>query len=142
MALTEREKVAHLLRRFGLGASEAEVEYYGKSGLKGAIDLLLNYENVEQGYAIRPEVFANQQGVVNMRLMQGIEYSRLVTSRRPLLERMTLFWHNHFATASMKVDSAYAMHNHMETLRTYATDSFRTLLTQIDRPESALRSRR
>src|SRR5438309_417552 len=49
MALdTERQKGAHLLRRFALGASEAELDYYLKDGLTGAIDKLLNYENVDR----------------------------------------------------------------------------------------------
>ena len=47
MALsTEREKCAHLLRRFGLGASEAELDYYLKDGLNGAIDKLADDEEV------------------------------------------------------------------------------------------------
>ena len=35
---SDRDKVAHLLRRFGFGASEAELDYYAKDGLKFAFD--------------------------------------------------------------------------------------------------------
>ncbi|MBL8049350.1 MAG: DUF1800 domain-containing protein [Chthonomonas sp.] len=133
MALTEREKVAHLLRRFGLGASEAELDYYGANGSKGAMDLLLNYENVDPGYELTPDSFVNDRGIINMRVAQGIWYTRLVMTRRPLEEKMTIFWHNHFATASMKVDSAYAMLNNISTLRAYGTDNFRDLLHHISK---------
>lgn len=131
MALTERDKVAHLLRRFALGASEAEIDYYGKNGVAGAINLLLDYENVNPGYEVSTDSYQNSRGVVNIRVVQGIWYTRLVMTRRPLEEKMTIFWHNHFATASMKVDSAYAMSNHIDTLRAYGTDNFRTLLSRI-----------
>jgi hypothetical protein len=50
MQLPEQEKIAHLLRRFGLGASEAEIEYYGKGGLSQAIERLLNCEKHEEVY--------------------------------------------------------------------------------------------
>ena len=48
MALSEREKGAHLLRRFGLGASESELNYYMQGGLKGAINMLLNCETIPE----------------------------------------------------------------------------------------------
>jgi len=44
---TEREKGAHLLRRFALGASEAELDFYLQGGLNNAIERFLNYEYVK-----------------------------------------------------------------------------------------------
>lgn len=129
--LTEREKIAHLLRRFALGASERELDFYGKNGLAGAINTLLNYEAVDPGLEPDPELFSNGQGVVNVRVMQGIWGAKLVTTRRPIEEKLTLFWHNHFATASMKVDSGWAMNKHIGTLRAYGLGNFRDLLRRI-----------
>ena len=58
---------------------------------------------------------------------------RLLTTRRPLLERMTYFWHDHFAAAFSKVGRADAMHLQNETLRAHALGSFRDLLLAVAR---------
>lgn len=133
MALTEREKVAHLLRRFGFGASEAELDYYGKNGLSGAIDLLLNYEKVEDVCAVDPMSFSNGKNVVNMRVVQNLFTMRCIGTIRPLEEKMTIFWHNHFATSSQKVDNSFVMLNHVETLRKYGLGKFGVLLEAISK---------
>jgi Protein of unknown function (DUF1800) len=104
--MTEKEKIAHLLRRFGFGASEAELEYYGKGGLPGAINKLLNYENIEDVCDVDPMAYSNAKGAVNLRVVQGLFAMRLIGTLRPLEEKMTLFWHNHFATSSSKVEQA------------------------------------
>ncbi len=131
--MTEREKIAHLLRRFGLGASEAEVEYYGKDGLKGAIDKLLNYESTPNNFEIDPAAFANKQGVINLRVMQALWYFRMLSTYRPLEEKLALFWHNHFATSAQKVDSAYAMAGQIELFRTYGLGKFSDLLQAVSK---------
>ena len=133
MSLTEQEKVAHLLRRFGFGASEAELQYYGKNGLSGAIDLLLNYEKVEDVCAVDPMSFSNGKNVVNMRVVQNLFTMRCIGTIRPLEEKMTVFWHNHFATSSQKVDNAFVMYNHIDTLRKYGLGKFGVLLEAISK---------
>lgn len=133
MVLTEREKVAHLLRRFGFGASEAELEYYGKNGHAGAIDALLDYEKIEDVCNVDPMSFSNGKNVVNMRVVQGLFAMRLIGTIRPLEEKMTLFWHNHFATSSQKVDNSFVMLNHIDTLRKYGLGKFNILLEAISK---------
>ncbi|MBI3722305.1 MAG: DUF1800 family protein, partial [Fimbriimonas ginsengisoli] len=94
---TEREKGAHLLRRFGLGASEAELDYYLRGGISGAIDKLLNYESADEGFNLPIESLArDKNGRVPMPAVIGWWLVRLTQTRRHLQERMTLFWHNHF----------------------------------------------
>lgn len=131
--MTEREKVAHLLRRFGLGASEAEVDYYGKDGLKDAIDRLLNFESVPSNFDIDPSAYANRQGVVNLQVMRALWYLRMLATHRPLEEKIALFWHNHFATSAQKVDSAYAMSRQIDLFRQYGLGSFYELLEQVSK---------
>ncbi len=63
---------------------------------------------------------------------------RMAHTPRPLEEKMTLFWHNHFATSAYKVDSARRMWNQNETLRRHSLGSFRTLLQQIARDPAML----
>jgi len=136
-ALSEREKVAHLLRRFGLGVSEAELDYYGKNGLKGAIDLLLSYEDVPE-IAYDPMSFSNGKGTVNIRVMQNLLYMRLATTQRPFEEKMTIFWHNHFATSAMKVENSFVMDHHISLLRTNCSGSFRELLKAVSKDPAML----
>lgn len=139
MALqTNQEKVAHILRRFALGASEAEMDYYGKNGPAGAIDLLLNHEAVEDNFADEP--LRNKDGkiVANPRFGQQAFYAQLLTTKRPLLYKMTLFWHDHFATSAQKVSSGPAMFNHLLTLRDNATGSFPGLLTAVSKDPAML----
>ncbi|HRF60182.1 MAG TPA: DUF1800 domain-containing protein [Fimbriimonadaceae bacterium] len=135
---TEQQKVAHLLRRFGLGASEAEIECYGKEGLKGAIDRLLDFKNVDEGFAVPIEALSNNNGFVNMRALQVWWYARLVATRRPLQEKLTLFWHDHFATSAAKVDVPRAMYAQLETLRANCNGKFLTLLTEVSKDPAML----
>ena len=51
----------------------------------------------------------------------------MAAADQPLLERMTWFWHGHFATSSHKVRSAFLMYTQNATLRTAALGSFTTL---------------
>ncbi len=133
MELSEKQKIAHLLRRFGLGASEAELEYYGKNGLSGAINLLLDHERAPDVTNWDPMIFANNKGIVNIKVMQNIWMAKLVCTQRPLLEKMTLFWHNHFATSSQKVTNSFAMEEHIGVLRENALGNFKEMLLGISK---------
>ena len=56
---------------------------------------------------------------------------RMLTTRRPLEEKLTLFWHGHFATGAGKVRDARMMLRQNEMLRANAAGSFRDLLVGI-----------
>ncbi|MCO5298149.1 MAG: DUF1800 domain-containing protein [Fimbriimonadaceae bacterium] len=139
MALkTDREKCAHLLRRFGLGASEAELDYYLQDGFDGAIDRLLDYESVQEAIDLDPSELANNNGQVNVPGLITWWGFKLITTRRPLLEKMTLFWHDHFATSAAKVNQAPLMYQQNEVLRKHATGDFRTLLLEVSQDPAML----
>jgi uncharacterized protein (DUF1800 family) len=55
---------------------------------------------------------------------------RMVRSRRPLEEKLTLFWHDHFATAGQDTP---LMLRQNRMLRKHAFGSFRTLLGKVSR---------
>ena len=57
----------------------------------------------------------------------------MMTTRAPLREKLTLFWHGHFATGSEKVDSPRLMHQQIETIRRHAWGNFRDLTLAIAR---------
>ena len=136
--LTEKQKVAHLLRRFGLGASEAEVDYYGRDGLKGAIDRLLDFQSVDEGFETSIDPFRNDKKLINPKSVQAWLYARLLATKRPLEQKLVVFWHNHFATSAQKVDSAEAMVQHVNTLRANCAGRFEDLLLAISKDPAML----
>lgn len=139
MALvTDRERTTHLLRRFGLGASEAEVDYYLSGGTwRTAVEKLLDYGAIPE-VEVDLDRFANDKGQVNMKACQAWWYARILTTTRPLEQALTIFWHNHFATSAEKVDAVGAMHQHVETLRENCLGRFQDLLTNVSKDPAML----
>ena len=56
---------------------------------------------------------------------------RMLNTRRPLEEKMTLFWHGHFATSEDKVRDFRKMLRQNQTFRRHATGDFRDLVVAI-----------
>jgi uncharacterized protein (DUF1800 family) len=57
--------------------------------------------------------------------------NRMIATRRPLEEKMTLFWHGHFATSESKVRDYRKMLLQNETFRRNATGNFGTLVVAV-----------
>src|SRR4051812_22687557 len=103
--------IEHLLRRAGFGASPAELDDYGQLSITQAIDTLVDYERVADD--VDDKIFRPGYVGITARgpFMPGANIIdarqrwlfRMVHSARPLQEKMTLFWHNHFATGYTKV---------------------------------------
>ncbi len=58
---------------------------------------------------------------------------RMRQSVDPLEEKMTLFWHGHFATSAQKVKDPYFMYLQNQTLREHARGNFGVLVKAISR---------
>ena len=136
MALvTERQKIQHLLRRAGFGYRADELEMYVNLGLENTIEQLLNPEKVDDSKceALLKD-FADTQTdkfKTNVRYRTALWHIRLAHSERPLLEKMTYFWHNHFATSMTKVSQPEFMAIQNQTLRNNALGLFPNLLQAI-----------
>lgn len=65
--------------------------------------------------------------------LQGWWLYRMLHTPHPLQERLTLFWHNHFATSVAKVASMPAMFAQNRLLRRHALGKFGPLLHEIGR---------
>lgn len=107
----ERSDIAHLFRRAGFGARPEELTYYDAPG-RGfgvAVDDLLAAKPIAGGQASFREGIdsvwkpaTNLRGrvvVPDLNEIQNTWLARMVTTAAPLVERMTLFLHDHFATA-------------------------------------------
>ena len=65
--------------------------------------------------------------------LRGWWFYRMLRSPTPLRERMTLFWHNHFATSINKVRQAASMFEQNRTLREHGLGEFEPLLLAMCR---------
>jgi len=151
---------AHLLNRAGFGGTPAEIEATRQKGLTAAIRDLVELKS-EAANVLRPawarprniraqrmEIKAAkdrgenvQSKVRQVRMMEGDEIvdlrrwwlDRMLNGPAPLLEKMTLFWHGHFATSIQKVRDAYWMWLQNDTLRRNAFGNFGALVKKISR---------
>jgi uncharacterized protein (DUF1800 family) len=64
---------------------------------------------------------------------------RMIETGRPLEEKMTLFWHGHFATGWRTVEDSYHMYLQNRMLRAHATGDFGELAYRIIRDPAMLR---
>lgn len=124
--------INHLLRRAGFGATPKELSYYSQLGYERTLDELLNPVQVDNSQL--EKLIANQRfDFTQIDDLRRWWLYRMTFSRRPLEEKMTLFWHGHFATANNKVKNTYAMYLQNLMLRKYALGNFQDLLMGITR---------
>src|SRR5205814_1815677 len=92
------------------------------------VDALLNYQAVAE---VADQVVVD---VNNGDTLIKWWLDRMVRTRRPLLEKMVLFWHDHFATSFDKdgIDVP-KMQLQNELLRTMAFDLFESILNAVSR---------
>ena len=130
----DRNQAAHLLRRAGFGGTQEEIDNLVQLGKEGAVDYLLNYEQIDDS-AMEAELakqnFFPDPNQINPRQAQGWWLFRMAYTKRPLLEKMVLFWHNHFATAVKKVGNMRLMLKQNELFRKFALAKFDTILLEV-----------
>lgn len=127
-------KVAHLHRRAGFGATWAELQRDLQVGPAESVDRLFN-SPAESGEE-REVLAVLQQGVRTFReteeeRLKAYWLYRILFHPAALREKITLFWHNLFATSNAKVKSAALMLRQNELLRRHALGDFAELLTAI-----------
>ena len=136
---TETRKLGHLLRRAGFGARPAEWNEYAKLGVAGTTNQLLHPEALPDHLS---DVLSDIQGdYVDFDDIGSVKKwwtYRMSHSPRPLEEKMTLFWHGHFATANYKVDNPRWMWHQNQMFRAHALGNFRTMLQAVSRDPAML----
>jgi uncharacterized protein (DUF1800 family) len=76
--------------------------------------------------------------VEQMMELRGWWLNRMVKGPRPLQEKMTLFWHGHFATSVQKVRDAYFMWRQNDTFRRHATGNWLQLQIAVAKDPAML----
>ncbi len=140
MQSTLRERLAHLLRRAGLGASQTELERYLPLGVEGTIDALLRYdqepEEIDDGAIV--SLLQGDNPRLQPPMVVGWWVYRMLVTRRPLQERMALFWHNHFATSASKVNDGRLMLMQIQLFQRLGVGNFQTLVLEVARDPAML----
>jgi uncharacterized protein (DUF1800 family) len=126
---------AHLLRRAGFGASRDELEASAARPYEEVVDELVHPERVpdlDEDILMRyyPHLWANQD---NPGLWNGRWFFRMLNTRRPLQEKMALFWHHVFATGWTKSEHTPTMVAHIEMFRRNGLANLRRLLLDLSR---------
>ncbi len=120
---------AHFLWRTQFGATAAEIKAAHDAGLTKALDSLITpqeeSENFKEVEAILREAAFDTGATKDLQVWW---LHRIFYSANPLAEKLTLFWHNHFATSNAKVRSIPHMAAQNDLFRTEALGSFRHLL--------------
>ena len=140
MAGLNFDESAHLLRRAGFGGTPQEIDDLVTRGREGAVDYLINYSQIDNS-ALDALLAANfdfsDRGEISNGEIRRWWYTRLVHTRRQFEEKLTLFWHNHFATSSSKVQDFF-MFNQNALLRQRALDRFDDLLLKVSQDPAML----
>jgi len=99
---SESAQVAHLLRRFTFGASDAELAQAQSDGYAKTVDRLIETRIAEPpGFPGGDD--ASQEKPLNVGQLQQWWIDHMVNTPTPFGERMTLFWHGHFTSDFRKV---------------------------------------
>ncbi len=138
-AASDPQRLGHLLRRAGFGARPDEWTAYAKMGVGAATDQLLHPEQVPDHLdAVLQDISGDYVDFTDIGSIRKWWLYRMAHTKRPLEEKMTLFWHNHFATANYKVDNPQWMWRQNELFRAHALGNFRTLLQAVSRDPAML----
>ncbi len=128
---------AHLLRRAGFGGSVADVTRVASLGMGGAVDSLLHPTAADADFPLYPpsEILYDPKKARQATQLWWLD--RMLRTNRPLVEKMTLFWHGHFATALGKVQPQY-MVGQINLFRQLALARFPVLLSGVTRDPAML----
>ncbi len=154
------EKAAHLLNRIGFGGTPQQIESAHGRGLDAILRELVdareepdrepppkwahpqNLKEIQMALqALKADSPERKEKMREMQEMQAAQIldlrrwwlNRMTTAQNPLREKMTLFWHGHFATSIQKVNNCYWMWLQNETLRSNALGNFKSLTRQVSR---------
>ncbi|NUP99622.1 MAG: DUF1800 domain-containing protein [Armatimonadetes bacterium] len=152
------QRAKHLLERAGFGGGRTEVEALVALGPREAVASLLHYQPArwspptfltidadpaelralpekERRERVQLLLREARQAVLGLKAWW---LERMVTTTAPLEEKLTLFWHGHFATEAKKVKSGLALYHQLELFRQRGKGSFRELLRGVSRDPAML----
>ncbi len=151
-AFTEQE-LTHLLKRTMFGVAKADINYFKNKTLNQTVDELLNptaplpappLKDYAVGSALVPDNniligttwvndFNTDGTIASLRRSSFKKWwmGVMINQDRSIREKMTFFWHNHYATETNDIGNSGFVYKHHNLLRTNALGNFRTLTKEI-----------
>lgn len=144
--ISERDAVRRLLERVGLGPRPGEVDTSAAAGFDATLARLTGAGGPDPGVLGTPApdfgpprqrlgkaaAIEDRKAQRRAQAQQSVQLGswwldRMAAVDHPYAERMTWFWHGHFATSVRKVQSPQLMHTQNETMRRLGRGDFRAL---------------
>ena len=130
-------KMGHLIRRAGFGESYQSLQRRTAIGTEETIRQLLDDaarpDDGSADWILDFSRAADPAGRLRPQALRPWWTYRMVTTDRPLQEKLTLFWHGHFATSASKVNNAELMLQQNRFLRDNALGNWRAILKGMSR---------
>lgn len=129
------------MRRGGFGAKPSEIKELVELGPAKTIDRILSKNNTQALEAFEQE---SSQIVSAIRSGGSIDslaawwLHRMIHTPSPLVEKITLFWHGHFATGADKVNDIELMVQQNKLLREHALGDFRKMVHEVSKDPAML----
>ena len=126
--------VAHLMRRAGFGAPYKELEARATKGYEATVEELLHPEGQPD-----IEVDVLERYFIDSKQLQGLDQGqaywtyRMLNTRRPLEEKMGLFWHGILCTGYSKSEHPRQLNLQADMFRRLGMGSFSNLLIELSR---------
>ncbi len=127
------ERAAHLLRRAAFGGTPAEIARTIDDGCDAAVARLTGKR---EGWIAAGDRDVHPPD--SFPALQRWWVARMLRTQRPLEERMTFFWHDHFATSIVAVRHPRLMLQQNELFRRYAFGNLRNLTVAVARDPAML----
>ena len=125
--------MAHLMRRAGFGATRDELARRAEAGYEATVEELLHPERqpeIDRLELLRYQPWTWKPGTMsNPGSATWLYY--MVNTQRPLEEKMTLFWHQVFATGVSKVDHWDEIADMIDMFRDKGLGSYKDLLIEV-----------
>jgi uncharacterized protein (DUF1800 family) len=127
------KRVVHLHRRAAFAAPWDVIQRDLNDGPEIAVDRILNAreQNNEHFESLAESIGAVAVDSGNPARLKAWWIYRMLLTPDPLTERLTLMWHNHFATSNLKVDNLIFMYQQNQRLRLGQRDKFQSLLASV-----------
>ena len=130
MADKHLDLIAHLMRRAGFGASRDELEEYAGQGYEAVVEDLLHPDRFPE---IEEDVIERYVGGATPNAWAGKWIYRMVNTKRPLEEKIALFWHHVFATGASKGQHEPSSVAQIDMFRRVGLSDLRTILLELSR---------
>ncbi|MEU0560701.1 DUF1800 domain-containing protein [Dactylosporangium sp. NPDC006015] len=132
--MADRKALAHLLRRATFGPTAEEVDAAERAGPSVTLDALISPAGDDAGAArtpvpkLPPVVNEKTDRAAQIRTVGYWWLDRMVQAEHQLHEKLTFFWHGHWATSADKVKYGPLMLGHQQTLARTALGDFGTMV--------------